>query len=426
MNDKTTFKKIRKVLEFVWQSPYSSFYRNKYKKAGIDLIKDINSIEDFKKLPFLTREELVNTNPYDRFYFPKEQATSFNTTTYTHEGKSRPLTILKKDKALPFEKLLNTKVKKLNIKSVIFLRTPLSYGQLHRNAEFRSKNIFRCLGSIYSPWYTAKLMKELYIESICTTPSTLYEIVPYLKKEKALDQIRYILLSGDFCFEEKYKYFRDHFKNAFFSFTYGSSEAQVVAYCCDYLSNISTTNILHPLPSYFYYEINNPEKESELVISHLFWNTDFPLIRYKIGDMIKIYEEKCPCGIDFKLMSFGKIGKYVVNFKGHTIYAQNIQKALIPVSRFLDSIEWKLNIFDYKNEKILPKIQMQLIIKNKYKNDKKTRNLIEKKICDNFYIHNKTTLSNLVKKKLILPLEVEYLDTFGLTIKQNPISYHLK
>lgn len=409
------FKKIKKVLEFVWNSPYSSFYRDKYKKVGINLIKDINSMEDFEKLPFLTREEIINTNPYDRIYFPKEKILGAQFSSTTTGGKG-VLIMLRGNLFHPADKLIVQKALELKIKSAIIVIAGTAAWGLNR-PSFRHKSIVRYLGDIHNLEKTAQIIKELRIEALAATSSVLEKLIPYLKKENALDQIRYITGGGEFCSPLRFNYFKKMFKNAYFKVGYNLTESRDTTFSCDFICNKPPQNIFHPLTAYAHFEVINPEEESELVITQLTTKIEFPVIRYKTGDMAKIYQEECGCGRNLKMKVYGRIGMDVARLCGNLIYREQIDHAIYPFGKYLSSSAWKL--FINLKKKSLPKLKLQLIVKKNF--DKDIKSLLEKGISNHIRFSSDKTFSDLVKEKIALPLEVEFVDDFGFTPKQKSI-----
>lgn len=391
------FKKIKKVLEFVWNSPYSSFYKDKYTKAGINLVKDINSLEDFKKLPFLTREEIVKVNPYDRIYFPKEKVKGAQFSSSTTGGKGI-LIMLRTNFSHPQDKLIVKKALELKIRSAMIILPETAAWAINRPV-FNHKSITRVMGSIHGLENAAIVIKELKIEAFAATSSILEQLIPYLKKENALDQIRYISAGGEFCSPLRFDYFKKTFKNAYFRFGYNMTESRATSYSCDFC-NERAENIHHPFPKYTYYELVNPQEESELVLTSLYTNTELPIIRYKTGDRVSLYNEQCGCGRNIMMKVYGRIGMDVIKLGGNLIYREQIDKAIYPFGKYLSSATWKLIISD--KSKDLPKLKLQLIVKEK---TKEVKDKLQKDISSN----------------LNLPLEIEFVDELETSNKQKSI-----
>ena len=82
-NSENTLELIKKLLKHV--STGSDFYKKKYSKLRINT-DEINSIEDFRRLPFTEKEELRNAYPLGLQSVPDEKIvrihSSSGTTSY--------------------------------------------------------------------------------------------------------------------------------------------------------------------------------------------------------------------------------------------------------------------------------------------------------------------------------------------------------
>lgn len=415
------FLKIKSVLGFVWDNKYSSFYRDKYRKEGINPVRDINSWEDFEKLPFLTRKELVETDPYKRFFLPPEKIETFRISSGT-TGGNKPLIMLKGPLSSSQKDLYSQKARGLEIKSWLFLYQPIvGLGRIIRESYLPYKGAVRILGDINNLPLTAKAAASLKIDAIQTTSTILYFFLPYLKREYSLDNIKYIALGGEFCSEQRLKFFKQQLGNAYFRFIFGSPETGWRAYRCKFLEN-HPPRFFHPLNSELYSEIINQVRDSELVATHLI-KTDFPLIRYKTGDTVVTRDKKCPCGQKQIMEVFGKFGYDVYKIHGTLIYADLVYQALSPYLPRLASSEWQLHIFEEViRDKIMPKLKLNLIPKQDNIALKKE---IANGVSSRLYISSRHTLLDLVGQGVFLPLEVEFVDSFPLTTKQRRFVPHI-
>lgn len=412
--DKEDFLKIKKVLEFVWENPYSSFYRNKYKKAGINSIKSIKTIKDFKNLPYLTKRELINSDPYDRFFFLKSEIRGISTTSGT-TGGDRPLVMLvgkRFDQGQ--EKFLLQNAKELKIKSCMFLLSPLRAQTRFLKDQYVSDGkILRFIGDISNLPLSAKIASTLKVDGLIVSPTILYFFTPYLRKEYDLSKIKYIVFSGEFCSTQKLNFFKQSYKNAYFEFAYGSAEAINVAFRCKYLSK-KAPKLYHPW-SLYYFEIDKGGQEGELILSHKHTNSDLPLIRYQTGDLVRLVSEKCECGEDRQIEVFGKLSYDAVRIFGTTIYAEEIYKALFPYKYLLDAMNFQLHVFEEADgKKIKIKLKLELVLNRNNKEDKeKLKKQLEKNISNNLYISSKLTLAALAEKGVFAPLEIEFVKELG-------------
>lgn len=397
---KNGFRKINDVLRFVYNNEYSSFYRNKYKKAGVGLANGVKTVEDFEKIPFLTKEEILESDPAERFFLPWEEFSSVAISSGSLKGPES-ISVIYRGK--PFEEL-KERVNKRNLKSFMYLLPPPqgSGSMLRLNEVWNKKKTVRVLGDVYNLPLSAKIASKIKLDSLISSPGILYFFLPFLERETDLDNIKYITLVGEMCTNAKARLFKQKFKNAEFFYSYGISEAQErFGFSCPHLNTLET-NLFHP-SSDFYFEVL---ESKEFVATTLIKNS-FPLIRYKTGDLVEIEDLQCRCGKKQVLRFIGRAGFESAKVHGTIIYAHLLDDALESVGSLLRSNKWQLLIREEAlGVKIMPKLTLRLVLE-KGKESQEDRSVIAKRISENFLISSSKTLSNLVSQGMFLPLEVE-------------------
>ena len=417
------FKKIKSIFEFAWDNPYSTFYKDKYKKAGIKSVKSLKTWDDFNRLPYLTRDEIVEAGPEKFLFFPKNKIVTVGLSSGTTKNKL-PLVIFIPRFTNEYEKG-HTKYKELKIKSMMQLYQPFSAQHRYKyDVDFMGKNTIITMGDINNLDVSAKIAARLKIDTLKTTPTVLYRFIPYLKKEYDLNKIKLVCLGGEFCSEQKALFFKKNFSKAYFEFTFGGAETGGKGYRCNRLSKLSP-RFLHAYSKTFYYQTINSNGQSELVLTSLTRNSNL-LIKYKTGDAVRLYEEKCPCKENLCMEVFGRLEYDSMKVQGSLIYSALVSKALFPFSSYLSSPDWKLHVFEEnKNGKITPRLVLQLI-PAKQNNNTKIKNLIQEGVSRNLFVTTKFTLSDLVKEGVFMPLEIEFLEEFPVELKPRHIISHLK
>lgn len=410
------FKKIKKVLEHVWNSPYSSFYRDKYKAAGINLLK-IKSMEDFYKLPYLTKNEMIKYGPFERLYIPQSKIIQVDVTSGTTSSGTSPYVSFRGKHTQAQKKFIYANAIKYKIKRALGLRKILGRTVTNNDNPFMT-----VMGDLNNLQTSAKLAAQIEIDSIFATATILYFFIPYLKKEYDPNKIKYIRMGGEYVSEKRLNFLKKNFPNAYFDLSFGFSEALRFGYKCRYLEKMSP-RFFHFIPAY-HYEMLNPTEESELVITTLdAKNIAFPLIRYRSGDSVKIEDITCACGQTQRMEVMGRIGFDLVKISGTAIYVDLVYKALEPYKKYLASPEWQLHLYEEeKGDQLLPKLKLQLKPK---KADKNLQRLLETGIAKNLYLSAKATLADLVEKGAFLPLKVEFVTEFPVEVKKKHIISHL-
>lgn len=422
MGDKPDFKKIHRILKSVWNSKHSSFYKNKYKQAGINLI-DIRSWSDFEKLPYLTKDELLRTDPNERLYMGKS---SVNHTLITSGTTTviEPLILLTNEKMYSNLGSVKQGVKE-KISSTILL-LPVFQLANARNVMLypeMSKKHLIIFGDINNLNLSAKLAKTASIDSIFTSPTTLYHFLPELKKIYDLRKVKLIVLRGEYCSEQKLKLFKKEFKNAYFEIFYGTIETSRLGYRCKYLAK-KAPRLYHPMPS-IYYEIDKLSGD-QLIISSLSSAGPFPMIRYLTGDVVRIKKISCQCGVTIQLEVFGRTENDVAKFSGVTLYSYLIENALQPFERYIKTEQFQMHIYEQKIKgELTLKLKLELIPQLESSNIAKLKPELEKGIADNLYLSSKTKLSELITKGVFKTLEVAFVKEVGSSFKQKKIISHI-
>jgi len=426
--EEVVFKKIKKILEFVWNSPYSSFYKDKYTKVGINLIKDIKNMEDFKKLPYLTKDELVNSDPFGRFYLPWSKFGTVSISSGTTKNvNSLSVVFRQQNLARRIYKDKTGKVQgEFHVTSIMKLLSP-HQAAMHLLDRKRIKDNAICvLGDINNLLLSAKIAAKLKIDLLVTSPTALYFFIPFLEKEYNLDNIKRISLIGEFCSKQKALVFKKKFKNSQFIYNYGMSESQggAIGLSCEYL-NTFNTNYFHKSSNY-YYEVVNTDEDSELLLTNLYKN-GFPLIRYKTGDAIKIEDYECDCGQKERLKVLGRINYDAIKVHGTFIYADLVAKVLQRFEKYLSSQDFQLHVFEnLEKEKIIPRLKLQLVLKKGYQGKpEKVKELMVKELSEGLYLSAKRTLASLVSEEVFKPLELEFINSFPVSGKHKRIISHL-
>lgn len=422
-NSSKNFKKIKDVLEFAWNNQYSQFYKDKYKKSGISSIKHIKSFDDFGKLPFLTRDEIVKAGPF-KFFFLSDK---FVESVIFSSGTTRNYPLISFVSSLP-RSYVKTRFKKhleLKIKSLMMLYAVFPGQMRIRTQKYLWENgVKLLLGDVNNPSLTTKIALNLKVDAIQSTPTILYYFIPYLEKELDLSKIKLIMIGGEFCSEQKFAYLKSKFKNAYFEMTYGGAETRGKGYRCDRLSKLSP-RFFHPYSAKYYFETIGSKGQDELVITSLL-KDGTPLIRYKTGDAVKLITEKCECGQTQIMEVFGRLEYDAVKISGVVIYSKIISDALSPLSKYLASLDWKMHVYEnVRKDKIQTLLKLQLIAKSVYKNNESIKLLLQKEVSANLYLSGKITLSDLVNKGAFLPLEIEFVDTFPPEYKRKNIISHV-
>ena len=420
MNDNKSkrliWQRIGRLLNFVYNNKHSNFYRKKYALAKID-IKKIKGLADFRLLPYLTREELVNSPPADRLFFPRDKTLS----TYATSGTtSTPLVMYHQE--YKFHPTVLNKLEKAGIKQTLVLRPAgIAGGNLK---SWRSYPASQLIGDLQNLTLTAKLAKLAKVDSINATATVCIYFSEYLKKEYDVGNIRILWLGGEYVSKEKLKLLKKLYPKAYPIIPFVSIETLVRAYQCDYLSSKSP-NLYHPMPD-FYFEILSDKKisedgEGELVATTLDKETPCPLIRYRTGDLVKIYSKKCNCGETQIMETLGRTAFDSLRIQGVTLHRKYLEKAAIK-SGLWPAFDYQLHVFEKLiGTKIKIQLELHLLPKSPPKGSLPA---ITKEFSNQFLVTQNLTLTDLIQKDVFLPIKIAKAKNLESGYKQKLIIPH--
>ena len=306
------WSKINKILDHAYQNvPY---YNLLFEEQNIRL-KDIQSFEDFKRIPFLTKDIIRNN-------LNSLTARNLNKSKflYVNTGGSSGVPL-----GLYYQKG-TTRSKELAFLLEIWKQAGYQFGD--RIAVLRGNVIYSLKKNkfwqydpiknrmILSSFHMIKENLSKYIDQIRrfeprflhVYPSSLSILANYIKEKNVRNfpTIKAIFTSSESLFEWQAELFKNVF-NCKVIDLYGATEAAIFA------ANCPITNNYHIFPEYGYAElIDNQGNDitEENVIGELvgtsFDNYVMPIIRYRTDDYALLCREKeCPCGKNF--MSLKKI-----------------------------------------------------------------------------------------------------------------------
>jgi len=391
---------VNKLINYSYKNKYSGFYRKKW--SSLPKIKNYDS---FTKLPFLTKDELLDKELSEITMVPQDEISYYSIASGT-TFKNKPL-ILPHDNIrnkintdLFSEKLLKGKKPK---KILILLPPRAPKFSIFLKLEVRGVNFIP--GEVKNLKLMLYLIKELGIDGLMSTPTILSMLAEESKKqnEETLNNVSYLHISGEQRTNARIDYLNNVFPNAYFYFHYGCSEIGPIGLRCEYLYK-KPNNFFHPNDSVLVEIVKSngtPAKKNEIgeVVITSFSNKAFPLIRYKTGDVATISKIKCGCGKKHTIIL--KENKNFIRIQGIALYKDMFIKALD--SKKLGKT-FKIGLVE---KEIQNKIKLQITIllpENKM-------NLVDENLIENFpkniKISSSQTLDEFLKKDTILPLRFE-------------------
>ena len=299
-------KKLQKLLFYAYTQ--SSYYKNVFDKNNINP-SSINSLDDLKKIPIITKKELLtyNSDIHTKRTFNK----AFKANTSGTSGES--LKFKREESADSFNR------------ASIFR----GYSWYHVNPWEHNGYFWGFNFEGFSKWKTKMLDKlqnrfrlfsyrnedvELFIRKLENATylhgysSMIYETAKLINSQHLKKPSNLKMVKG--TSEKIYEGHQNEVKKAYgvkMISEYGAAETGIIAFECP------KGNMHINMEGVLVEEIDN-----EIVVTNLQMHS-FPIIRYRLGDYIKLAakDKKCTCGMQHQIIEevTGRIGKLVYGIK---------------------------------------------------------------------------------------------------------------
>jgi phenylacetate-CoA ligase len=321
-------EKLAELLDYV--SKNSKFYQDLFRKHKIN-ISEIKTIDDLKKLPFTTKDDIYEHNN-DFICVDPRKIVDYITTSGT---MGDPVTFAMTDsdlERLAYNEYRSFKISDGKPEDIYQLMVTLDRRFMAGLAYFLGiKKLGAGMvrvgnGMIELQWDTIKRIKP---NALVAVPSFILKLIEYAEangidyKNSSIEKaicIGEALRNPDFTLNTLGQRIKDKWDIKLYS-TYASTEMGAAFADC----NFEKGGHHHPelLIVEFIDENNNPVLEGEageLVITTL-GVEGMPLVRFKTGDVVQHFNGKCECGRN--TMRLGPvIGRKneMIKYKGTTLY----------------------------------------------------------------------------------------------------------
>ena len=304
----------------------SPYYRSLFDENGID-INQIESVEDFAQIPFLTKQLFrENLQEITSASLPPKY-----TTVKTSGSTGTPLKFIK-------DRLVSGITYACLYRGLSWHGIDMGEPEamlwglpLDKTARYKGRvrdflyNKFKEKEYNLSP----EALHDFYVKMLRKKPSFLsgyssmiYEFANYLKEQKldgkSLD-LKIVKCTSETVYDDYQALIKEVF-NCPLVCEYGSSETGIVAFSCK-MGN------LHIMSDCILVEYINPEDEDlkelrELVITPLY-SFSVPFIRYRIGDYCVKSAKECECGLNLPTIGkiIGRTGSFVYSTDGRKYHS---------------------------------------------------------------------------------------------------------
>ena len=280
------------------------FYKKKFDKAGFHP-DQLKSLDDMKRIPFLTKQDMRDNYPYGLFAVPLSKVVRVHASSGT-TGNSTVVGLTKNDVEI-FAEIVARSLASYGITENDIIQNAYGYGLftgglgLHYGSEK--------LGALTVPISGGNtprqimLFKDFGSTVLASTPSYALNIADHIEKNMpdfdfSSIKLRVGVFGAEPWSEAMRKEIEKRFKIDAYDI-YGLSEVMGPGVSCE----CSEKSGLHVQEDSFYVEIIDPEtgevlpegSKGEIVYTSL-TKEAFPGIRYRSRDISMLYHDSCKCG----------------------------------------------------------------------------------------------------------------------------------
>ncbi len=341
-------QQLQSVVQRVWDS--NSLYRRKMEELNI-LPEDIRSMDDFKKLPLTTKQDLRDSYPLGMLACPKEQVVRLHASSGT-TGKPTFVPYTQKDIDM-WRKCMAERLETAGVRSSDVFQIILGYGLFtgalgfHYGAEQLGAMVIPSGGGFTDRQLL--LMEDAGTTVFTSTPSYALYLAERIEKEnlRARLRLRLAILGGEAWTEDLGEQIENMLGVTVIN-SYGLSEIMGpgVAMECPEKQG------MHFNEQHFYIETIDPKRGTplpdgdlgEMVVTTL-TKEAFPLVRYRTRDLSSLRTEPCPCGQKGKRINrvAGRNDDMLI-IRGVNIFPSQVEVALAHVGGI--TLHYRIEVCD--------------------------------------------------------------------------------
>lgn len=327
--------KFKKLLNEVLQT--NEFYRRKFKAAGIVSADQFKTWEDFYSLPFTTRAELIKdqqkkppfgtnlTRPLlDYIYVIRTSGTSTGIPFFqplTPEEHNRIAHVMAQG-------YIQMGMKRGDV--VCYFTSSYAYPLFYE----ATRKIGARMVPIedYKPIDFFDRLKALKVNVLHSFPTALFELIELAQERKI--NLKKVGIKSIFTIGEigggdptTKAYFEKNW-GAKVTDHIGQQESGTLAIQCQKTHSYHILDGLF-IPEVFEINSDNHAAKGELVLTSL-WRIDYPLIRYRTGDIVKIDYSPCPCGEKAPRLLGGILGRSTgqLKLRSFFIFPEDVERVI--------------------------------------------------------------------------------------------------
>ena len=323
---------------FSWtlgQAKKLSFYRRKFKEAGIRL-DDIRSLEDLPKVPFTRKQDLRDGYPFGFFAVPLAEVVRIHTTSGT-TGKPTVVGYTKKDLE-NWAGLIARNLTMVGLKPGDVFQNMVNYGMFtgglgfHYGAEKIGLTVVP--GATGNTRRQIEMIDDFGVTAIHCTPSYAMHLAEVAEEMKTDLPTLKTGLFGAEPWSDSLRGELEHRLGVTAYDSYGLSElyGPGVAFECQEREGLHIwhdtylVEIIDPVTG----ETLGEGEQGELVVTPLVKEA-MPLLRYRTGDITCLLPGDCPCGRAQKIGRITGRSDDMLVIRGINVFPSQIEHVLLRI-----------------------------------------------------------------------------------------------
>ena len=389
-------ERLQKTVRHCMNSP---FYQEKFAELGITP-DDIKTIDDVRKLPFTTKDDLREHYPFGLACVPLRQCTRLHSSSGT---TGNPTVVLHTERDLEeWAQAVARCLWMVGSRPEDVFQNSAGYGMFTAGLGFQYGA--EKLGMLTVPAAAGNTTRQIkFIRDFGTTvlhaipsyASRIYEVM----REEGVDprrdtQLRVLCIGAEPHSEEQRKRIEENLGVKAYN-SYGISEMMGpgVAFECP------EQNGLHIWEDYFIVEVLDPTtlepvKEGELgeLVLTTINREAMPLLRYRTRDLTRILPGKCPCGRNHKRLARlqGRSDDMII-LKGVNIFPIQIEKILLKFKELSTDYLITLETKD-SNDTMTIDVELSSLFTDDYKQLQQLERTITRQLKDEILVTPKVRL----------------------------------
>lgn len=332
-------KRLHKLVERLYHNV--PFYRQKLQEMDI-MPSDINTIDDIRKLPFTTKQEMRDNYPTGLFAVPRSEIIRIHASSGT-TGKPTIVGYTRKDLEV-WSECIARSLYAWGVRPTDTVSVAYGYGLFTGGLGFHDGT--QHLGATVLPTSTGntekhiRLLRDLQVTVLACTPSYALHLYETIKKlGYSIDEfaLRIGCFGGEPWTESMRREIETNMHIKAYNM-YGLSEIMGpgVAHECE------CQNGSHFCEDHFFPEIIDPitleplpdGEKGELVITTL-TKEGIPLIRYRTRDLTSITHETCACGrTEVRIAPIMGRSDDMLIIRGINVFPSQIESVILDLQAF--------------------------------------------------------------------------------------------